>query len=90
MSDHKSLKVADVETAIRNMLNDNINYDPTSDTETAGNSWDSPTVMNGINFAVKEYCKKTKATYTISSVYPSTTVYTWNTPNSITIPLDNL
>jgi hypothetical protein len=80
-----------VVTDIRNMLGDNINYEATAEEE-AGNTWSTQLVLDAINYAVKDYCKKTKCSRVEKSVTLeiASPPYVPSIPNELRVPSDSL
>lgn len=55
---------AQLEDQVRNLLSDNINFIPTAPDSLSPQTWSTQQVYEALNFAIKEYCKATNASYT--------------------------
>ena len=74
---------AQLEDQVRNLLSDNINFVTTAPDGKDPQTWSQQQVYDALNYAIKEYCKATNATW----VEPIVT----STPNGVlTIPTDYL
>lgn len=79
-----ALTLQNVIDATRNLLSDNVNFTAISPDSRVGNSYTDAQVTEGVNFAIKEYCRaKPYATYTETT--PATP-----TAAKLTVPLDSL
>jgi len=86
----RSKTVAEMELLVRSLLGDNTNYTPEVVGEVAGNTWSSAMVIDAINFACQQYCRKTNATYTVASLSASAGVFPGVVLNEIKLPTDYL
>jgi hypothetical protein len=59
---------AQLEDQVRNLLSDNINFIPTAPDSLSPQTWSTQQVYDALNFAIKMYCRSTRATYTESDV----------------------
>ena len=55
---------AQLEDQVRNLLSDNINFATTTPDGKDPQTWSPQQVYDALNFAIKEYCKATNASYT--------------------------
>ena len=53
-----------LEDQVRNLLSDNINVIPTAPDSLSPQTWSPQQVYEALNFAIKEYCIATNASYT--------------------------
>ena len=53
-----------LEDQVRNLLSDNINFATTTPDGKDPQTWSPQQVYDALNFAIKEYCKATNASYT--------------------------
>lgn len=53
-----------LEDQVRNLLSDNINFIPTAPDSLSPQTWSTQQIYEAFNFAIKEYCKSTNASYT--------------------------
>ena len=58
---------AQLEDHVRNLLSDNINFIPTAPDSLSPQTWSTQQVYEALNFAIKEYCIATNATYSEAS-----------------------
>ena len=74
---------AQLEDQVRNLLSDNINFIPTAPDSLSPQTWSTQQVYDALNYAIKQYCVATNATWVEPIVVP--------TPNGVlTIPTDYL
>lgn len=85
-----SLTVSSLELHVRNLLGDNANYTTSVVGEVAGNTWNTSQIIDALNFAIKEYCKKSSVTYTIASLSPNEETDGSGLFNEVKLPSDNL
>lgn len=62
-----SYTLSQIKNKVRDLLSDNIHYD-TSPDSLSPQTWDDDQVKKAINFAIKEYCRTTKASYVEATV----------------------
>lgn len=55
---------AQLEDQVRNLLSDNIHFIPTAPDSLSPQTWSTQQVYEALNFAIKEYCIATNASYT--------------------------
>lgn len=58
---------AQLEDQVRNLLSDNIHFIPTAPDSLSPQTWSTQQVYEALNFAIKEYCIATNATYSEAS-----------------------
>ena len=58
-----------LEEQLRNLLSDNIHFVPTAPDSLSPQTWSTQQVYEAFNFAIKEYCKATNASYTEDTAY---------------------
>ena len=55
---------AQLEDQVRNLLSDNINFIPTAPDSLSPQTWSTQQVYDALNYAIKQYCIATNASYT--------------------------
>ena len=60
----EAFTAAQLEDQVRNLLSDNINFATTTPDGKDPQTWSPQQVYDALNFAIKEYCKATNASYT--------------------------
>ena len=79
----EAFTAAQLEDQVRNLLSDNINFVTTAPDGKDPQTWSQQQVYDALNYAIKEYCQATNATWVEPIVAP--------TPNGVlTIPTDYL
>lgn len=64
----EAMTAGQLETLVRNLLSDNINFEVTTSDGLSPQTWSTQQVYDALNFAIKMYCRSTRATYTESDV----------------------
>ena len=59
----EAFTAAQLEDQVRNLLSDNINFATTAPDGKDPQTWSTQQVYDAFNYAIKEYCKATNATY---------------------------
>ena len=57
------MTLAQLKTLVRDLIRDNINYDATAPDSQSALNYTETQVVDAINYAIKNYCDKTGATY---------------------------
>ena len=60
----EAFTAAQLEDQVRNLLSDNINFTPTAPDSLSPQTWSTQQMYDALNYAIKEYCKATNASYT--------------------------
>ena len=60
---------AQLEDQVRNLLSDNINFATTTPDGKDPQTWSTQQVYDALNYAIKEYCRATNATYSEYSTF---------------------
>lgn len=78
------MQASDLITLVRNLLNDNVNYEASSPGIESAQSFSATMYLDACNWACKQYAIKTQATYIEVSATASTVT------SLLTVPSDNL
>lgn len=76
-----SMTLSELSTKVMTLVGDNSNYTPATG-EVAGDTFSTSMITDSINMAIREYCKRTRASYHEASASISN--------NVITIPADSI
>ena len=64
------MTLAQLKTLVRDLIRDNVNYEATSPDSQSALNYTNTQVVDAINYAIKNYCDKTGATYIEAFVNP--------------------
>ena len=65
----EAFTAAKLEDQVRNLLSDNINFATTTPDGKDPQTWSTQQIYDALNFAIKEYCKATNATYSEAAAF---------------------
>lgn len=64
------MTLAQLKTLVRDLIRDNVNYEATAHDSQSALNYTNTQVVDAINYAIKNYCDKTGATYIEAFVNP--------------------